>query len=329
MTIVSKKPLAVAFSTSMLVLCGCLYSLAQERQWELLASKEMGQGIDHGYLVFDGKQVILEGDREDGSEETWAWDGTTWSKLNTVGNPTEYDKYQVVYDSKRHKVFFYDEAINHFMYEFDRSTLTWSPVSKEGLSTRECSSMVYDSARDKIVLFGGTGLSLNNDTWEWSGEDRRWMQIVTKNSPIGRYGHAMVYDSNRERVVLYGGTTNTDVLGDTWEFDGNDWLRIQIDGPGTRRFPKMVYDSARKKTVLFSGLPSSEYVFAGDTWEYDGEKWEPINVETIQDDSGSMAYDPIRNVIVLFTGFYGWNEEIGETWELKFTTGVINYSLYD
>jgi len=36
----------------------------------------------------------------------------------------------------------------------------------------------------------------------------------------------MAYDSIRKRAVLFGGADATSQLGDTWEWDGGQWTRI-------------------------------------------------------------------------------------------------------
>ena len=65
-------------------------------------------------------------------------------------------------------------------------------------------AMVYDSARGKVVLFGGTigGFSGLQDTWEWDGA-ASVEGVGGAGAP--RYWHAMGYDSARQRVVLFGG----------------------------------------------------------------------------------------------------------------------------
>ena len=83
--------------------------------------------------------------------------------------------------------------------------------------------MVYDSSRNRVVLFGGwDGTSDLNDTWEmtWNGSNVTWTQVNSgaSNSPSVRGWHAMVYDSSRNRVVLFGGW-GSNRLNDTWEYE--------------------------------------------------------------------------------------------------------------
>ena len=75
-------------------------------------------------------------------------------------------------------------------------------------------AMAYDSARQRVVLFGGDlGYSgYFGETWEWDGAN--WTQ-VSSGGPSARSRHAMAYDSARQRVVLFGGYGG-DRFDDTW-----------------------------------------------------------------------------------------------------------------
>jgi hypothetical protein len=123
--------------------------------------------------------------------------------------------------------------------------------------------MTYDSLREVVVLFGGSGLY---DTWEYNGTD--WVQRNPANHPSAGGNSAMSYDSARGVTVLFGGGT---YLDDTWEYDGTHWTqRNPVTHPSPRGRMNMVFDTARGMAVIFGGYwedyPDNE-VF-GDTWEY-------------------------------------------------------------
>ena len=48
--------------------------------------------------------------------------------------------------------------------------------------------MVYDSKRDRLLLFGGTGTATYDDLWSWSPTTSEWTQITV----IGRAPDARV-----------------------------------------------------------------------------------------------------------------------------------------
>ena len=179
------------------------------------------------------------------------------------------------------------------------------------LAPRNLQAMAYESARGRVVLFGGYCGALLGDTWEWDGT--RWT-LRSSSGPAPRSGHGMAYDSARGRVVLFGGYSGSgNYLGDTWEWDGASWTQRASSGPASRYSHAIAYDSARGRVVLFGGRGSGGTYF-GDTWEWDGTSW------TQRASSGpapryghSMACDSSRGKVVLFGGYNGG--ALGDTWE--------------
>jgi hypothetical protein len=176
--------------------------------------------------------------------------------------------------------------------------------------------MAYDSARGRVVLFGGGSPTTDlADTWEWDGNS--WTLPAANNPPARTY-HAMAYDSARGRVVMFGGFHDIPfdrsvVLGDIWEFDGTHWVeRPQARSPLVRQSHSMAYDAARGRTVLFGG--STQIQSLGDTWEWDGSSW-----------TGGPASPPARvrhamvgtgghGRVLLFGGSIG-TASLSDTWE--------------
>ena len=77
------------------------------------------------------------------------------------------------------------------------------------------SSMTYDAARERTVLFGGADASQNSffdDTWEWDGLG--WARLKPPQSPSARSSNALAYDATRRRVVLFGGANADGTLSD-------------------------------------------------------------------------------------------------------------------
>jgi hypothetical protein len=114
----------------------------------------------------------------------------------------------------------------------------------------------------------------------------------------------MAYVSGTGKALLFGGhePSPTQLLGDTWEWDGEGWTQVADVGPSPRMLAKLVYDSTRNVAVLFGGSSASGWAI--DTWEWDGENWTQI------EDTGpdgqvaheTMTYDAAREVAVLDAG---------------------------
>lgn len=193
-----------------------------------------------------------------------------------------------------------------------------------GPSERSGHAMTGDSARGRIVLFGGQDqwTFAVADTWEWDGTS--WSRRATASAPLARYGHVMAFDSARQRTVLFGGTGfGWQQRDDTWEWDGTSWLRrISVSmPPSPRQAPGMAYDAARGRMVLFGGFAGSN-IWLGDTWEWDGIDWLRRTPAAAPPARGghAMAYDEVRQRVVLFGGSNGvefkqdvWEWD-GSTW---------------
>ncbi len=124
-------------------------------------------------------------------------------------------------------------------------------------SPRSTHALAYDSARRRVVLFGGSGAVRLGDTWEWDGNN--WLQRSPATVPPARAGHVLAYDAARQRVVMFSGAGAT-VLTDTWEWDGNDWtLRAPSNRPRQQTLGAMAYDAARQRVVMLGQF---------DTWLY-------------------------------------------------------------
>jgi hypothetical protein len=177
-------------------------------------------------------------------------------------------------------------------------------------SERQQTPMVYDSLRDRAVMFSGYSLQLNGgyaDTWEWNGNN--WFQRFPANSPSARMDHAMAFDRDRGVAVLFGGGSGN---GDTWTWDGVDWTQHTAgSAPSPRRSLAMAYDEARHEVVLFAGWDGVT-VF-DDTWGWNGTQWTQKQPATSPPgvESHAMTYDSHRERVVVFGG-WGLGQE---TWE--------------
>src|SRR6186997_2176498 len=96
-------------------------------------------------------------------------------------------------------------------------------------------------------------------------DEIRWAARTDVGSPEARAGHVMAYDSDRGITVLFGGHRFDEDLdlvyfNDTWEYNGNSWQRVTIDGPVPlwRTQSAMCYDSVRREMVLVAGFNGDE-----------------------------------------------------------------------
>jgi hypothetical protein len=273
-------------------------------------------------------QVVLFGGSHT-NDATWLWDGTSWAAAPT--SPGSRGGHAMAYDAGRRRVVLFGgwaTGAGAFQdtWEWDGSGWTKAMPPNPLPSARTGHAMAYDSARGRVLLFGGNDASGDlRDTWVWDGNT--WTQLSPATSPPARRRHAMAFDAARGQVVLFGGewsngpyVWNSGSLYDTWVWDGSSWSSAPAVGtlPQARSGHAMAYDGARSEVVLFGGWDRQQYL--NDTWVWNGSSWTvklpPAPLPPVRAD-GVMAYDSAQLQVVLFGGSpsrsdtWVWN---GITW---------------
>ncbi len=240
-----------------------------------------------------------------------------WTEISGQDAPQRRQNHAAAYDSSRNRLVVYgggswsegntDVMYHDQVWEFD-GTLWHLAPSNRGPSFRVDAAMAFDG--NTVIHFGGLGggtFDPQNDTWSWNGST--WTLRTPAHVPPARSRHAMAYDSARRRIVMFGGSSDYEfsrnsVLGDTWEWDGQDWQGVSTTGPSPRANISMAYDSVRRRTVLVGGATSADRFGVDETWEWDGEVWTQASAATSPGarTSYSIAYDASASQIVLFGG---------------------------
>lgn len=202
-------------------------------------------------------------------------------------------------------------------------------------AARSTQGMVFDTARNRVVLFGGkagtstttTTVKEFNDTWIYQNDD--WTELNTPSAPAARQLPGMTYDPIRDRIVLFGGTfttksadgrtTTVNPYFDTWEFDGTTWTQRATDGPHVAK-PILQYDPSRNEIILLGLGDSSEtlmyrYDPAAATWT----KLTPAALPPCVNESAT-TFEPNTNKILLTGGSCTTSSVAEETWEWDGTT---------
>jgi len=201
------------------------------------------------FVIFGGRSETVAGNY-DSYQDTWEWDPATgdFTDRTTQGTPPEArSQSSMVFEKSTGKVLLFGGAVagskiyggvdgtsvdSAFAdtWEWDPTTGTWTKLTpKAAPSARYDSAMVWDSKRNRAVLFGGmevppAGLAgiPKQDIWEWDPATSGWTDSTTTgNKPSARYGHGMAYDPSRGLTVLAGGfdITTGNGLADLWEWD--------------------------------------------------------------------------------------------------------------
>ena len=264
--------------------------------------------------LFGGDHAPLQ----TGLEQPWLWHGRQWTRREADGGPPLVSLVAVAADPARRSVLAHGGktllapkqygTADGVLWELD-ADLKWRRRIAEGPEPgpRHHHAMAFDSARGRLVMYGGLDAAdrWTTDVWEWDRE--RWHRIQPAIGPGERAHHAMAFDSRRGRLVLRGGTqSNRSRPADTWEWDGAAWHRAAAEGPGPGNGYRMAYDENRGVVVLCGG----------DTVLWDGKSWTRAVTSEAPAPRAvhAMAYDPRRQRVVLYGGSAN-NANLADTWE--------------
>ncbi len=255
------------------------------------------------------------------STDTYLWDGQTWSCYNLSPNPGQVSRHCMAYFADHDGIVLYGGRkwdgpayFNDKMWVFRDQT--WNELTPPVVpGPRSSATMVYDSIRGRLMLFGGVSADYNDppyqewedETWEYDGST--WYQVFPDHHPPGLWGFGMAFDSCRGVAVLFGGCAENGYYDKTWEYDGVDWTRIEpaTTNPARRKELRLTFDQRRCRVVMHGGVQNLEPGF-DETWEWDGYDWyliEPKGGRAAPYYGHAMVYDSAQKCTTIFGGGHG------------------------
>ena len=248
--------------------------------------------------------LILFGGTTGGSntfDDTWLWNGTTWTQLSPPNSPPASFSPSLVYDAA---------SSTAVLFRFEGETWTWdgqnwqqaaalSPPSRFG------SVYAYDAAVGKVLMYSGANcLPQFDDEYLWNGIS--WSQVdLGDRFPPQRTYSQMSFDAARDQAVLFSGVRDgCSFLRDTWTWNGASWTWLHPQtNPPSRAWSSMAYDRQHNVSVLFGGR-GGDSADRNDTWVFDGARWIPKSPLTSPSarEGAVMAFDSATGKILLFGG---------------------------
>ncbi|HLQ38992.1 MAG TPA: kelch repeat-containing protein, partial [Planctomycetota bacterium] len=259
--------------------------------------------------------------------DAWMFDFSTrvWTQLGNAPS-TRYGA-AMVYDPSLDRLVLTGGANTTSLDDiWECDGTTWTRRATAGKpSPRNNHSFAYDRANHRAVLFGGhDGQTALNDTWSYDGS--QWTPIIEDGpSPAPRFTHAACFVEQGASTVVFGGTTDgIGELGDTWRLDqAGRWTPGAL-GPPARVNPAMVYAivQGQPSCLLFGGYRQGSLL--GDTWRYlpASDTWQQLAGGPDARDIHAMAWDRMRNVVVLFGGRAVNAFFADDTWEFNCATAT-------
>jgi len=243
-------------------------------------------------MVYDSKRakMVLFGGRSGSGydyQDTWEWDPTTGTWTDETGggsSPPARAQGGMAYETSTGKILLFGggrsdptssdatgmTASLGDTWQLDPTTYTWTaltpattPTSRYGLG------LVWDSSRNKAVLFGGmavdvvgaTGVPMQ-DTWDWDPSAATWTERTVQGAmPSPRYAHAMAFDGSHTKVLIFGGfdISTGGNLNDVWQWDPTSGAYTELltgsqaVTPSPRKYASMVSDDTLGRLEVIAG----------------------------------------------------------------------------
>ena len=323
-------------------------SLAGTPTWSLLGvAGTPPPGRYEHTAIFDpvrDRMIVFAGIGEayDLFNDVWALElaGTpTWAPLAPSGTgPAPGYDYLSAYDPAADRMLVSGAAIgssNPLWSLALGSGPAWTAITPAGPAPRDRynSSLVYDSARGRLLLHGGTlsagGPQSAGETWALAlGASPAWSEV--KAPPPGRDYLSAVRDDATHRMVVFGGQQYfKGPLNDVWARDlagQGAWVVLAPNGPAPapRSGHSAVFDAARDRMIVFGGFSSTT---TNDLWSLSlgpSPAWSPIVAGGASPGprTGHVAiYDPVGDQMVMFGGAGASlpQQIFNDTWALSFS----------
>lgn len=231
--------------------------------------------VRHRVVLFGGSFVPETGGRVTYGQ-TWEWDGAQWHLASEAG-PSPRQSAAMAFDALRNRIVMAGGVVANVAsgywdsygdcWEWDGQDWTQVPSLPD---PRGGARMVFDSARNQLVLFGGSTQFGGPATTTLVRTGTTWT-VATTEGPAPRGNHMMAFLPTLGETVLYGGTVgNPDgEVNDTWLWDGSAWHQpLLAASPPRRQSAGMVYDAARDRLVMVFGFLVNTSTFLSEQWEF-------------------------------------------------------------
>ncbi len=205
--------------------------------------------------------------------DTWASDGTTWTRVATTGPAARYDAGMAFDPATTHVLVFAGLGQAYYADTWSWDGTAWTKLSTPTQpSSRQGPAMATDLAGHRTVMFGGimNGL-MNAETWVWDGS--AWSQLHPLLSPPARSSHAFAFAETTGLALLYGGGDSIgDNVYDAWTLAGDSWQQLVLTTTPMISNPRMAYDPIREEFVIAGRDPAAtSFQSASLQWSYAGE----------------------------------------------------------
>lgn len=219
-------------------------------------------------------------------------------------------------------------VLSNETWAFDNASATWRRLTPSGTppSPRREVLSVYDTARNRMIVFGGQSASgYTNDTFALylTPGSEYWSQIAATSpaTPSPRTHGTLIVDEANDRAILYGGYTSPKVHLDIWALSLAAGTESWGSGPlTTTNSPRTqsignasIYDPIGQRMLVYRAFTAELYELSLDV----NLAW--TNLTPAGTPSArrypAVAYDSLRHAMILQGGLVG-TATLTETWSL-------------
>jgi hypothetical protein len=276
------------------------------------------------------KTVLFGGFGQNYLNDTWTFDGTTWTRVPTKVAPSRRAATTMAFDKRINKLVLFggfdgkptESGFLRDTWLWDGATSTWTQATMKVSPPRASGPMLFtDPHTGSVMMFGGYDrfkkVPAFGKTWRWTGT--AWQKVHTATSPYPRAWGVAVSDPVSKMVVLTGGNGDTIRTDNTWTWDGKNWTQVF---PSTQ-MPAMVsagsaFDMNSHQTIVFGGFNMALGQSNNQTWSWDGANWTqltPARSPSVRQ-GPAMNWDPQHHEIVMFGGeVHDGGKVLHDTWK--------------
>ena len=230
----------------------------------------------HVYVLFGGWTA------KGASDETWTFDGVTWTLRNPVHRPDARRGAAMAFDPVRAAVVLYGGLVADSAEGYaSNDTWIWDGADWT-VGTPDATPGHREGARmattpDGVVLYGGRTDNTNyfGDAWIWNG--RTWTLLAKEEAsgPPARASAAIAWDVKDQGLFVFGGIGINSAggpgaqgtsLADAWLLTRKGWLSAK-DGPPATTFSGGVWSAADDRIEVIFGMVCPNPV--NDAWGWD------------------------------------------------------------
>jgi hypothetical protein len=266
--------------------------------------------VSHRLLLFGGEH--RNGPSPTGEEvvynQTWAWDGHIWSRLNTPQAPPYGLGTAMVVDPHTGRLMLLGG--DHFGTTPSGGSWTWDGSAWHRLGPAadvpvqpNVGDLGSDPATGEVLVDGPIGDGSQSGAFAWNGSVWRRLSVPSPSDELASSTATFAYDPGSRHVLHIGGGTVAPVnqIDPTFAYDGNGWSRLPASAAAPDGAADAVTDDRGRVLLLTHdpGFPRASQRTAMFVWQQ--SSWVPLHPAHLPPSLGPLVWDADLHAAVLLT----------------------------